>query len=225
MGLGESCGIGSVCPEYLHCHEGKCVKFGTISDGDSSSDRILCRSGWVYDGTCVSLREEPKCKSSSSVQVEVGGLSRKIYVPCVPKGNNEYYPTMTRAGSRLWEKAMEHYNMIYMNSGSSIYDKDYQAFAEFYAAYESSSILRAYEIINENGVIKSGKEYEYRSFKKLMLSPVMKGIGITLDDTRDSSYLSEMGSDYSCECNCRSTFLNVKYGIKLGALVLLALLL
>lgn len=173
------------CYKGLTCHSredgsGKvCKKWGTFEINKEVEDERLCKSGMFFqdeiDGKqkCILVEEDSECdEESHKCNPQITGIGINPDMPTEITDdceviNNKYICRYSSLKTQMYEKYINEYNKHY-DTGKlrklQYYKKgsfNNYKLSKLYRQYKEIDMLRANEIINENGDVNEEHECEY----------------------------------------------------------------
>ena len=193
------------CGEGLRTDaEGKCQKFGTIADGEKTSQievNKLCKSGLAHQKAdtdyfiCDRIDTEPICDENGmktpgkwangdAIPIEEGGCYHAVDY----NGKDIYYYKYTQLQSKLYEDFLEDYEDLdieKLNTEDKYANLDFKGMLKWktkkkYLLYQNAPALLAAGLIDNDGKAVKDKKCEYEFIMKNVLSSSNTKVGLLL---------------------------------------------
>lgn len=182
---GATCtGTSAKCGYALTCYDGKCVKWGSISNGNKANDPKLCESGRLNqaDKTCYEIKDHYDCEehpevSTTDISIKPSGTKKiscdQSEIPG-PDGKFRRVPSESPYQTTAFKEFIKELEKV--KPYDDLYDKKPNYFSRVfanneikqkYAVYENAIELMKMGLIDKDGKILNKCEYRFYMKHKL----------------------------------------------------------
>lgn len=165
----SECSPGLLCFKEKQTDENKrCLKYGSIAEGEYSASKELCETGYLYANKCASIKTDAPCTKDKYYEKATLNDGTEVYIDCYTSPTKTVVPYDSIAKINYWKNmVMKEYKKIDLEK---LVKKDKNKIKylfgnkklwEYYNVHKYWMELQGQDIIDKEGEPQSGKKLCY----------------------------------------------------------------